>query len=321
LRKLKYNTEEFISKCKSVHGDVYSYDILVFRGVKSNVLVTCGIHGDFEIRGSSHLKGRGCSKCFAERRGEGRRLSQKEWVDRANKVHNNYYDYSLVDYKNQRQRLTIVCPRHGEFTAIAGVHVLGGAYCHECRTRPPGTPRSTQEEFIDKVKLVHDNKYDYSETVYTKLPDKIVVICKEHGRFEIIANNHANGRGCQSCAKYGFKMHKPASLYILEADNIVKIGITNRKVKERVCKIRRDCEHNFKIFSEFKFDLGKDAIRIETILLNELAETHAQPVEVFDGSTECFIDLDKSYLIKRIGELISEINKEQNSSKQASQEA
>jgi protein-arginine kinase activator protein McsA len=57
----------------------------------------------------------------------------------------------------------------------------------------------TQESYIERVKGVHGDTYDYSETVFKKSSEKVKIICKFHGIFEQNAYKHILGRGCQKC--------------------------------------------------------------------------------------------------------------------------
>lgn len=61
--------------------------------------------------------------------------------------------------------------------------------------------RLTQEEFIRRGKLIHNNKYDYSKTVFTTTKEKVCIICPVHGEFVQLANNHLHGYGCAKCAQ------------------------------------------------------------------------------------------------------------------------
>ena len=61
--------------------------------------------------------------------------------------------------------------------------------------------RLTTEEFIEKAKKVHGEKYDYSKTSYTKSSQKVCVICPEHGEFWQVAASHLQGSGCPECAR------------------------------------------------------------------------------------------------------------------------
>ena len=61
--------------------------------------------------------------------------------------------------------------------------------------------KKSQEQFINEVNIKHNNKYDYSKTVYTKSRDKITITCPEHGDFCQIANKHLQGQGCPICGQ------------------------------------------------------------------------------------------------------------------------
>ena len=43
------------------------------------------------------------------------KLTQQQFIDKATKIHNNFYDYSLVNYINSLTKIKIICPKHGEF--------------------------------------------------------------------------------------------------------------------------------------------------------------------------------------------------------------
>jgi len=57
----------------------------------------------------------------------------------------------------------------------------------------------TQEDFIQKAKLIHGEKYDYSLVEYKSIHKSINIICKEHGIFEQLPSNHYSGKGCAKC--------------------------------------------------------------------------------------------------------------------------
>ena len=64
----------------------------------------------------------------------------------------------------------------------------------------------TQEEFIERARQVHGDKYDYSMVEYVNSVSKVKIVCPKHGIFEQIPNNHLRGAGCFKCkyedAKY-----------------------------------------------------------------------------------------------------------------------
>ena len=61
------------------------------------------------------------------------------------------------------------------------------------------------EQFIEKAKQVHGDKYDYSKVNYKGSKEKICIICPEHGEFQVIASNHLRGYKCPQCNKPGRK--------------------------------------------------------------------------------------------------------------------
>ena len=55
------------------------------------------------------------------------------------------------------------------------------------------------QEFIQKAKNVHKDKFDYSLVIYKTARDYVTIICPIHGEFEQTPNNHLRGRGCNEC--------------------------------------------------------------------------------------------------------------------------
>ena len=59
----------------------------------------------------------------------------------------------------------------------------------------------TLQQFIEKAKLIHGNKYDYSKVEYINSQTKVCIICNEHGEFWQTPNNHLKSNGCPICGK------------------------------------------------------------------------------------------------------------------------
>jgi hypothetical protein len=59
--------------------------------------------------------------------------------------------------------------------------------------------RLTNEEFIEKAKKVHGDKYIYLENTYTKSDVPVKVVCPNHGEFLQVAGDHLRGFGCSAC--------------------------------------------------------------------------------------------------------------------------
>jgi very-short-patch-repair endonuclease len=121
------------------------------------------------------------------------RKTIEEFIRQANIIHNNIYDYSLSEYINTNKKIKIICKKHGVFEQTPHNH-LNGKNCSKCK----GYNKNT-EEFIEQLKEIHDNKYDYSLVNYINNISKIIIICKKHGEFKQVASMHLSGHGCSKC--------------------------------------------------------------------------------------------------------------------------
>ena len=186
----KLTQEEFIAKAKAVHGDMYDYSLVDYKGNKTKIKIICPIHGVFEQTPNSHLMGRGCPHCFGKHK-----RTNETFIEAARKVHGDKYDYSLVDYKSNKTKVKIICPEHGVFEQTPNSHLHGGG-CPYCA----GNVKYTKETFIEAARKVHGDKYDYSLVDYKGNKTKVKIICPIHGVFEQIPFNHLRGTGCPYCA-------------------------------------------------------------------------------------------------------------------------
>jgi len=189
-------TEEFIEKAKKVHGDRYDYSRDQYTKSTSKAIIVCPDHGEFVQTPYNHLRGRGCPKCANAQRSS----TKTEFVERANKVHGDRYDYSRVQYINAMSKVTIICPDHGEFAQIPSAHLQGAGGCRKCaNARISKNLSSTKTEFVEKAKKVHGDRYDYSRVQYINSKTKVAVICPDHGEFLQAPHNHLRGAGCPRC--------------------------------------------------------------------------------------------------------------------------
>jgi very-short-patch-repair endonuclease len=124
----------------------------------------------------------------------------EEFIIKINKIHNNKYDYSIVNYINNKTKIEIICKEHGIFEQKPNNHLNGQSCPNKCSKCSHPSKRSTTEEFITKANEIHNNKYDYSKLNYINAKTKVNIICSEHGMFEQILNSHLDGKGCKKCA-------------------------------------------------------------------------------------------------------------------------
>jgi hypothetical protein len=134
-----------------------------------------------------------------------RQITIIDFIDKANLKHNNFYDYSKSFYINTSTKLIITCPKHGDFEQLPNSH-LSGKGCKACGlSRLASISDSKKKDIsyiVNKANLVHNNKYDYSESVYKGYNKPFKVICLEHGEFYPSPANHiSNKTGCPKCAQ------------------------------------------------------------------------------------------------------------------------
>lgn len=128
--KLK-TTEEFINDSKKIHGNKYDYSKVVYKGSKTKVCIICPIHGEFWQKPNNHLCGGGCRKCSYEG-GRNTNRTLNGFIKTSKKIHGDRYDYSKVEYKNNKTKVCIICPKHGEFWQRPDNHIHGQG-CPYCK--------------------------------------------------------------------------------------------------------------------------------------------------------------------------------------------
>lgn len=78
---------------------------------------------------------------------------------------------------------------------------LYGQGCPICRNiKSANSRRLNTNKFIQKSKIIHGDKYDYSKTSYIEMNKKVCMTCREHGDFLQLASDHLKGKGCPKCA-------------------------------------------------------------------------------------------------------------------------
>ena len=183
--------EEWIERFKNVHGDKYDYSLVEYKNSKTKIKIICNKCGNiFEQLSQPHLRGQGCPFC----KGTIKKTTE-QFIKQAKSIHNNKYDYSLVDYKNNYTKVKIKCNRCQNVFEQTPTNHLKGKECPFCKST------KTTEQFIKDAVKVHGNKYDYSLVDYKKSKIKVKIKCNRcQNIFEQKPNSHLNGNGCPYCS-------------------------------------------------------------------------------------------------------------------------
>ena len=233
------------------------------------------MHGEFLQRAVNHLRGDGCPDCAIERISDFQSYDLNDFVTKANEVHNNYYDYSKTVYTDSQTKVVILCPKHGPFEQAPVSH-LYGAGCPDCSNEKASLRfLKTKDEFISDAVLVHGNRYDYTNSIYTGVFEKLEITCKIHGSFSQSPDAHVNGgAGCPKCnlAKGELKIMRFAeahgvSLIHQKSFDDCRNPKTNRKLKfdfydpSRNILIEYDGEQHFRRITFGTHPLTEDEMK------------------------------------------------------------
>jgi hypothetical protein len=112
-------------------------------------------------------------------------------------------DFSLTNFSecDSSYKITVICPKHGVKRPRI-YHLLNGeGGCNECRyDKIREKCVTTIEEFEEKVRRVHGDKYDLSKVEYVNVFTKVEVVCPKHGSFWVTPDSLINSKsGCPIC--------------------------------------------------------------------------------------------------------------------------
>lgn len=195
--------QRFWETVQRLHGDRLRFDHFKYLGATTPSTVTCVEHGDFSTKPTYLVNGTGCPACGRAKSAGGRRLGFGRFVEKATAVHGGVYRYPEQLYVNNKVKLRIVCPVHGDFFQKANAH-LSGKGCPQCAN---DLKRERNHEVIQSLALTKVAalqqafpQYDFSQSVYVGGAKKLLVSCAEHGPFTATPNNMlTNGSGCPHC--------------------------------------------------------------------------------------------------------------------------
>lgn len=190
-----FNNKNFIEKSNKIHNSKYDYSLVNYINSYTKIEILCSTHGIFKQKPNAHLRGQGCKKCKMNNQS----LTTNIFIEKSNKIHNNKYDYKLVNYINFIIDVEIICPDHGIFKQRPSNH-LNGSGCRKCSIND-----IRNKDYIKKCQIKFNNKYDYSLVNYINNKNHVKIICPDHGIFKQSLKDHLKRNGCPYCS--GKKMN------------------------------------------------------------------------------------------------------------------
>ena len=183
--------DDFKNHCNKIFNNKYDYSKSNYIGMKHPMKIICPIHGEFTQKAHSHFLGHHCFKCSGSNK-----KTNDEIKSEFLKKHGDRYDYSKVEYSNNKTPVVIICKEHGDFQQSPYEH-KNGQGCPKCIKNR----RLNKELFIDLSNDIHDFIYNYDKVYFVNSKTKVCIICTKHGEFLITPNHHLRGQGCPNCKR------------------------------------------------------------------------------------------------------------------------
>ena len=191
---IRLTREDFIQKSNHIHNFEYDYSLVEYVNNKTKVKIICQKHGVFEQRPDNHIQNQKCSQCI----NINIKSNREEFILKSKIKFGNLYNYSLVEYVNNKTKVKIICKKHGVFEQIPNLHLSRSVKiaCLECTSK---NRMVDYEDIVNRMSSKHNKFYNYSKFIYNGQNNKSTIICPTHGEFEQVVLAHLNGKGCKKC--------------------------------------------------------------------------------------------------------------------------
>ena len=251
-----------------------------FRNQLSKVVCRC-VHDGFEWSVTINnliWNNRGCPQCSGKRR-----WTASDRIKQINDLPNVEFVRWADTYRNVKSKAIVRCTVDGfEWSATINSLLNTSQGCPQCG----GVRRWSADERIAQINSLDGITFVRWCGDYRGAHTKCVCQCvKCHSEWTPTVDNLINGgKGCPSCADYGYDPNKPATLYALrsECGRMVKIGISNNH-KQRHSILKRKTPFSF-ICVELYHGDGSLIATLEKVLHDLM--TPVKFDSKFDGSTE-----------------------------------
>ena len=265
--------KKFLEQSFEIHGNKYDYSLSEsdYNGAFTKIKIICKKHGVFEQTPDNHVNdNKGCYHCGLTKLSEFFSRTQEDFISLAKKTHGELYDYSKAFYKGADEKITIICPIHGEWKQTAHSHLKG----HNC-PRCTGNVPMSKDEFIIKAINSHGSIYNYEKVNYKNAHTKVKIECKSHGYFFQTPSDHiySNGKGCPKCSE-------------TIGERKIRLLLESKNIEYEYQKKFNDCIYIKKLIFDFYLPEFNLVIEYDGI-------QHFQPITTFGGEKSLQKQLEK----------------------------
>ena len=136
-------TESFIAEAKEIYGNRYDYSKVDYKNREHRVIVTCPVHGDFQVYAREHLDGKGCPKC---EKGE-------KFIAKLKERFGDKFGLDEFVYESSTLPVTLICPVHRAFSRLP----------HQILNAPLGCPECGNDLLNKRREQAHQDAIEHKE--------------------------------------------------------------------------------------------------------------------------------------------------------------
>lgn len=252
LSSIVSNANKFIEKSKNKFGDRFDYSEVKYVNCQTPITLICKKHEvKFNVVPNVHLNSKfgGCKECHKkyveslkkldkpnkpklteeERKKRKIEYQKNNFIKKAINKFGDRFDYSEVKYVDYNTLVNIIDKEsNNEMFSIKPKSFLQSLHGR------PDKIGMTTEEFIERARKFHGDKYDYSKVNYKTTHEKVCIICPIHGEFWQMAHDHLKvsrgGCGCPKCANMVSKLEENVIDRLTKENIKFKKEYTNEKI-------------------------------------------------------------------------------------------
>ena len=150
----KITTEDFINAVSILHNNFYDYSKVTYTGANNKIEIGCPVHGYFYQEPRVHKSGAGCKLCGNKKIGNSLLKDTEEVLKQLNFIHSNRYTYPNFINTGNRDKIKIICKKHGKFEQRLNKHSQGHG-CPKCATKL--TVSKPEKELFKFIKGIYKN--------------------------------------------------------------------------------------------------------------------------------------------------------------------
>lgn len=220
---------------------------------------------------------------------------QQQFIEKAVAKFGTTFTYEKTVYKGSKEKVTITCPIHGDFSITPANFLNVSKYgCNHCgNSNKSKQNKKTTAIFIAEASAIHSNKYTYEDTAYINAYTEVSITCPTHGNFKQKPYVHLQNHGCPECGIEASNIAKrlsvnqafPVYLYYIEIPELKlwKVGCA-KNIKDR---LKNSCfPYKYNLIESILFEKSTQAYFTEAWVLKATIDNRVAGFDHISGHTE-----------------------------------